>query len=361
MAPREPKVCIDRRLPPELLLEAAERAIEENPANVAVVHFRPGLGVAGLSPLELAAITGKKWANGRTLRVRFLDGDSGVQAKVAERAHRWSEFADITLSFGDAARAEIRISFLQRGSWSYIGTDALSIAADAPTMNYGWLTPSSRDSEYERVVVHEFGHALGCIHEHQNPAASIPWDKEAVYRYYMGPPNNWTKQQVDNNLFRTYDRTITQFSDFDRASIMLYPIPNAHTMGDYQVGWNGKLSETDKSFIGTMYPRAQKTVVDLDVNGDPAEAEIGKHGEEDLFRFAVEDEDAFTIETEGRTDVVVSVLGPDDETRIVAEDDDSGFGRNAKINATLAAGAYLVRVRHYRPTGTGSYRISVRR
>jgi len=38
-----------------------------------------------------------------------------------------------------------------------------------PTMNYGWLKDDTDDVEYRRVVIHEFGHALGAIHEHQNP------------------------------------------------------------------------------------------------------------------------------------------------------------------------------------------------
>jgi serralysin len=42
-----------------------------------------------------------------------------------------------------------------------------------PTMNYGWMTPDSSDDEVHRVVAHEFGHALGLIHEHQNPDTPI--------------------------------------------------------------------------------------------------------------------------------------------------------------------------------------------
>jgi hypothetical protein len=116
-----------------------------------------------------------------------------VQAKVEEFAHQWSDHGDVKFDFGSDPQAEIRISFQHQGSWSYVGTDALSVPSDEPTMNYGWLTPGSPDNEYSRVVLHEFGHALACIHEHQHPEAGIPWDKEAVYNYYTGPPNNWTK------------------------------------------------------------------------------------------------------------------------------------------------------------------------
>jgi hypothetical protein len=227
-------------------------------------------------------------------------------------------------------------------------------------MNYGWLTPGSPDNEYSRVVLHEFGHALACIHEHQHPEAGIPWDKEAVYSYYTGPPNNWTKAQVDHNLFRKYSASITQFSEFDPASIMLYSIPNAFTVGDFEVGWNRVLSATDREFIGVMYPFDGRRIVDLTVGGPAVEASIGEHGEEDLFQFVVSTQGRYAIETKGWTDVVMALFGPDSQTDLVAEDDDSGRIFNAKIAAMLQPGTYYVRMRHYRPTGTGKYKIAVR-
>jgi hypothetical protein len=53
-------------------------------------------------------------------------------------------------------------------------------------------------------VLHEFGHALGLIHEHQNPVGGIQWNKPAVYADLGGPPNFWGKATVDNNMFATY-------------------------------------------------------------------------------------------------------------------------------------------------------------
>ena len=354
------KTCVDRVLPSELIVQAAARAIEENPANAPAVRFTPGVGAGPLPPPFLAVVTGKKWQNGRTLRVRFLDGDPAVQAKLQPYAQQWSDFANITFVFGDDPNAEIRISFRQPGSWSFIGTDALTIAANEPTMNFGWLNSGTADEEYSRVVIHEFGHALGCIHEHSSPVANIPWDKEAVYRYYMGPPNNWSKAQVDFNLFERYSQDTTQFTQFDRESIMLYPVPNQFTIGDFEVGWNTRLSTTDKEFIGTIYPLQEKSIVELTIDAGSTEAEIGAHEEVDNFKFSVPAAGRYIIETEGQTDVVMTLFGPDDETKLIAEDDDSGSWTNAKLVVELAPGTYYVRIRHYRPTGTGTYSISVR-
>ena len=206
---------------------------------------------------KAAVMIEKLWEAGRTLRIRFLDGDEGVQRKVARFAQVWTEFADINLAFDNDANAEIRISFQQPGSWSQIGKDALDrrIGKDEPTMNFGWLTPATPNDEVLRVVLHEFGHALGLVHEHQNPAAAIPWNHDAVYAYYQGPPNFWSKEQVDVNIFQVYDMKVTKYSRFDAKSIMLYPIPQELTIGGYAVGWNNNLSHYDKLYIRKWYPR----------------------------------------------------------------------------------------------------------
>ena len=216
----------------------------------------------GKSPAELPEASGhgklasefdKWWEPGRTLRVRFLDGDAGVQTKVVTAAKEWCNHANIKFDFGNDPNAEIRISFFaDDGSWSYIGKDALDIAKQKPTMNFGWLRPDTAASEVRRVVLHEFGHALGCIHEHQNPATKIQWNKPAVYAHYA--KQGWNKRDVDFNLFKLYEADSTQFSNFDAKSIMLYPVLKAHTLDGFQVGWNRDLSDLDKEFIGQWYP-----------------------------------------------------------------------------------------------------------
>jgi hypothetical protein len=354
------KVCVDRILPATQHVDAANRSIAENPSNAPIPPRTVAPGAPFDHPLSLALLTGNMWPKtGKMLRVRFLDGDPAVQARIPQWAEKWSEYANITFEFGDDPDAEIRISFTDPGSWSWIGTQCLSIAADQPTMNFGWLTEDTEDDEYSRVVTHEFGHAMGCIHEHQNPTAGIPWDKPVVYQYYEGPPNNWTGQEVDTNLFQRYGKTITQFSAFDPTSIMEYPIPAQFTDGKLVVGMNTVLSDTDKQFIAGQYPLQPKADGQLEVGGAPAQGSIGVHGEEDTYHFTAATAGTYTIETSGPTDVVMALFGPDDPAHLVASDDDSGVDRNAKIVQPLQPGAYEVRIRHWSPSGTGTYQVAV--
>jgi hypothetical protein len=206
---------------------------------------------------RLAADSQKLWLpHQRVLHVRFLDGTPALHAKVVRFAQEWMRYAGVQWIFDNAADAPIRIAFQPGSSWSLIGADALDprISKDEPTMNLGGLTPATPNDEVSRVVLHEFGHALGLIHEHQHPTGDIPWNRQAVYDFYAGPPNNWTAEEIEQNIFRRYSQTLSNYSAFDRHSIMLYPIPPQFTDGVYTVGWNKTLSPTDKRYIGVIYP-----------------------------------------------------------------------------------------------------------
>lgn len=310
-----------------------------------------------IDPFFLALLTGKRWQPGRVLRVLFLQGDSVLQQRVQEVALEWTQYTNISFEFLDdpSVDSDIRIAFRQGdGSWSLLGTDALLLGPTEPTMNFGWLTATSSENDLRRTVLHEFGHALDAIHEHQNPRVTIPWDSEAVYRYFAGPPNYWDKDKVDQNLFRRYEQQDTNSSEFDPASIMLYPIPNEFTIGDYEIGWNNVLSETDRQFIAQMYPGSTFVAPgngrDRLSIGARQEVAITTPDETVQFQLEVPDSGIYKIETTGGLDTVMELYQLGNDTPLAENDDaDEAFGNNARIVHPLEMGQYAVHVHLYQP------------
>ncbi|MGH8584507.1 MAG: tyrosinase family protein [Gammaproteobacteria bacterium] len=106
---------------------------------------------------------------------------------------------------------------------------------------------------------------------------------------------------------------------------------------------------------------AQPTLPEIQVNGPSVPGTIAAANESDLYRFAATAAGLYTVETAGITDTFLTLFGPDSQTRLIAQDDDSGPGFNSRIVADLAVGVYIARVRHFSPQGTGAYSIAVRR
>ncbi len=97
------------------------------------------------------------------------------------------------------------------------------------------------------------GHAIGLIHEHQNPLHAIHWNKAAVRHDLSGPPNNWDDATIQHNMFDRYDPAKVTATKVDRKSIMMYPIPQTWTVDGFSSGLNATLSSGDKRLIKKVY------------------------------------------------------------------------------------------------------------
>ena len=195
------------------------------------------------------------WDVGKVLNVKFMSGSKEIQQKVINAAKEWEKFANIKFNFVSSGPAHIRILMNSSdGYWSMVGSQANIIAEDKPTMNLD-TTGSNFMYAYSLrgTVIHEFGHAIGLLHEHESPISGIQWDREALYDYYK---TVWDKETVDAQILSTYHISYTNGTKYDNKSIMHYPINPKHTKNNYKVDWNWEISAGDKQIVGMLYPQA---------------------------------------------------------------------------------------------------------
>lgn len=255
---REPMhICFERIIPDELDHERpARRALRE----FMVASAEKTLNADSMANIaRMAVVLSKKWQPGTTVKCIFLDGSPTMKKKVEAIAHQWEKHESVKFKFVKSGYAEIRISFFaDSGSWSAVGRDALNqsyFPPHQPTMNYGWLRDDTSDDEYSRVVLHEFGHALGCIHEHQSPKFTRVWNKPAVLKAFQGPPNYWSPADIQSNVLGKYSPAGLSATQFDPKSIMLYEFDGRlFSDGLGPTNTNTKLSATDVKMIKSMYP-----------------------------------------------------------------------------------------------------------
>lgn len=224
------------------------------------------------------------WTPGQTVTVAFFGGDQALHARIAEVAMTWTRFGNISLDFGrnpqtgayrtwdpadTAYSADIRVGFGSPGYWSHVGRDSIDRSVSPPgeaSLNLsGFLDRLPGD--WQTTVLHEFGHALGFEHEHQNPRggcdSEFRWEDEpggskGVYTYLGGPPNFWPKWKVDFNLRQLPNSTAFLASRHDPDSIMHYSFPpwmflrgtNSHCY----TAENDALSAMDRTGISRAYP-----------------------------------------------------------------------------------------------------------
>jgi hypothetical protein len=339
--------------------------------------FAPGLPAERLSALLAGRLM---WVNGTVLHYYFFDRDNdgsviplpgagetrweswaGVEAQrdvVRDCFREWLDLG-IGLSFvevRDRSEAELRIGFQTGdGSYSTVGRDALSVGLGRRTMNFGWdlTAPGER-----ATALHEIGHALGLLHEHQNPFAGIHWDDEAVYDDLAGPPNFWGRDKTYFNILRKLDPDEVNGSVWDPLSIMEYPFSAGLVLEPEQfrsgVRPLGTLSPADKEFVLRWYPPTGTRRPPELAPFRSAPLRLGA-GEQADFGIAPPETRDYTVGTFGESDTVVAVFEEiDGEPRYLSAEDDGGTAHNAHVRIRLVKGRhYFVRVRLYSTWGSG--------
>lgn len=175
---------------------------------------------------RLAMLDSRQWRDRRTLHVRFLEGDPRIHKYIADLItgpRGWNPCSAMQFVFDNDPKAEIRIAFQEGASWSQLGTDALWSMDSHATMNLN-VRIEDAGPHIDRPINHEFGHALGLIHEQKSPLAGEP-NVEAIYAFYM--ERGWTREQTDAQVLRKEDPMDVQAVALDRRSVMAYVQPGS--------------------------------------------------------------------------------------------------------------------------------------
>jgi hypothetical protein len=321
-----------------------------------------------------------------TLRVFFIRSmlpSDGMRQIVMDQVKKWTEVCDLTFEETNSIQdSHIRVGFNPRlGHSSYVGLEAEN-RKGFQTMNLA-MTPSTITSDYNMsVILHEFGHAMGMVHEHSSPGSTLDFnpDIQVLINYYSGKFNERpeeTAQLVQDNVLKRYNNTtITKFSTFDPASIMIYTIPAAVLANNHPgVQANLRLSETDKRFAREVYgpprngtttttPGTQPVVnqpTSFTAGGNAVEVKLAAGASVELKLIVPTDQagGALSIFTTGTTRVMLALATSTGTPITLSAQSEHGSPdlMNETIKKQFSAGEYKVTIKHPSSRGGGKFKI----
>ena len=194
------------------------------------------------------------WRQHSTITIAFMDTSPAFRAFIQKHIEKnYAPLINLKLNFVEGTQGDIRISTSAdiKGDWSIIGTGALTVPANEPTMH---LDLNKTEEMFKMNILHEFGHALGLRHEHKHPDRTLDFNLPRMYELYK-KQFNFDKVEVYEQILQKLNPADIIASDYDPTSIMHYNLSRLVLWKQKSTGYNAKLSNHDKALLQSIYPR----------------------------------------------------------------------------------------------------------
>lgn len=212
--------------------------------------------------LRSCFVNSKKWTyegSRKYISFKFLGNPTELQKKYFRTyLMEWMSYANLTFKeVTSSSKADVRVKFAdgvtdKGGNWSYVGSDARLVSQSEPTIHFQYLDENYNQSIWSRKMLHEMGHMLGLVHEHQSPNSTVAFDTNEVYKW--GRTQGWSDEETNQNVLMKYSSSSVTATSFDPNSIMLYALPAKCYKSKKAPVENYLLSQSDKDMIRNMYP-----------------------------------------------------------------------------------------------------------
>lgn len=190
------------------------------------------------------------WPAGQNLIVAFHGGRYEVWSEVAKIAAQWSTVANVTFDFGlnpktktarmwdpsdpSAVAAHVRVRLDVNDPftrYAAVGREAFQKEFESGTLVLGGLVAAYPlwSAEDRADILHEFGHALGFLHEQQRPECTQelrlvkgPNGEPTIYEVYQDV-YRWDEVKTRTNLLLAASYKATASGPLDKRSLFMYP------------------------------------------------------------------------------------------------------------------------------------------
>ena len=209
-------------------------------------------------------IKDKQWLPNTVLNVVFLDGSQKQRQLIQQIAPNWLKKTNLSFRFYDSmlnapSETHIRVSFLLQ-SGSRLGNHQDYLSKDATMNLFDLATGRLSESGAKRLILHEFGHALGLTHEYRSPY--WPYGREVLQQILIDcTPKmeriGYTEQEAKSRcklVNKPVDPKKAKKTAYDEFSVMNYPTIFTTESGEEKtIRANSSLSYLDQYAIQLWY------------------------------------------------------------------------------------------------------------